>query len=173
MVLQVPAGARPTTGRVREALFSILGTRVVGATVLDCFAGAGTLGFEALSRGAASVVAVETAREAVAAIRANNSKLGFGDRLRVVAAEVTSALSRLEAPATLVLADPPYDLEGTAAMLRRCASLLAPGGLVVVERSVRREPVGLEGLVRTSSRVYGETALDFFAAGESGSADAL
>lgn len=171
MVLHVPVGARPTTGRVREALFSILGSRVVGATVLDCFAGAGTLGLEALSRGAAAVVAVDNNRSAVAAIRANAARLGFADQIRVVAGDLETALTRLEVTYTLVLADPPYDLDIPQVVRARWGSVLARGGVLVVERSVRRPSTAVAGLLLTDSRVYGETALDFFEhPGQSGDA---
>jgi 16S rRNA (guanine966-N2)-methyltransferase len=105
-------GTRPTSDRVRESLFSILGS-VDGDVVLDLFAGTGALGIEALSRGAASAVAVERDRNAVRAIRTNAEALALGDRLRVVPRGWREAL-RAEAEAgsrfDLVLIDPPYDL---------------------------------------------------------------
>ena len=100
---------RPTTDRVREAWFSALGDRVVDATVLDLFAGSGALGLEALSRGARHVIFVDNQRAAVRAVRQNLEALGVGaDRATVLAQDVFKALSRLDTPREVALADPPY-----------------------------------------------------------------
>jgi 16S rRNA (guanine966-N2)-methyltransferase len=115
--INAPLGkkTRPTTDKAREATFNALGSLgvVVGARVVDAFAGSGALGIEALSRGAASAVAAERDRNAVRAIRTNAEALALGDRLRVVPRGWREAL-RAEAEAgsrfDLVLIDPPYDL---------------------------------------------------------------
>lgn len=163
------SGTRPTSDRVREALFSALDARdaVAGAHVLDLYAGSGALGLEALSRGAASVVLVESDRRAADTIRGNIRTLGVGAVARVLATTVTSALAPDPAPgeaADLVLVDPPYNVgeEALAAVLGRLAAgWAAPGALVVVERSSRSpEPVWARGLKRDGKpRRYGETTV--------------
>jgi 16S rRNA (guanine966-N2)-methyltransferase len=128
--LVAPKGARPTTDRTKEALFSSLGSEPVdGVAVLDLYAGSGALGIEALSRGAASAVFVDRDRQAAAAIRANLASTGFDDRGRVVSVAVaTFARGATPAPFGLVFLDPPYDQPAadTADVL---ASLAAPGWL--------------------------------------------
>ncbi|MGL5927449.1 MAG: 16S rRNA (guanine(966)-N(2))-methyltransferase RsmD [Dermatophilaceae bacterium] len=171
-VLRTPrgSGTRPTSDRVREAVFSALEARgaVRGARVLDLYAGSGALGLEAASRGAASVVLVESDRRAAAAAAANIRALRL-PRVLVRTGAVSSVLSREPAPddaADLVVADPPYDLGELAleAVLERLvAGWLAPGGVVVVERSSRSpEPMWPAGLVRSGGpRRYGETTVWF------------
>ena len=111
----VPRGVRPVSDMAREGLFSSLGTRVPGARVLDLFAGTGALGIEALSRGAAEGVFVDRSRGAAAVIRDNLERTHLSERAAVVVLDVRAFLSRNDkngAPFDLVLADPPYDLEG-------------------------------------------------------------
>ncbi|GGL41117.1 16S rRNA (guanine(966)-N(2))-methyltransferase RsmD [Phycicoccus endophyticus] len=168
--LRTPAGSgtRPTSERVREALFSALDARglVRGARVLDLYAGSGALGLEAVSRGARECVLVESDRRAAATAVANARALGMGT-VRVLTSTVAAALSpdptEGEA-ADLVLADPPYDVGEPAleeVLGRLAAGWLAPGGTLVLERSSRspqpRWPAGLEPLGRP--RRYGETTL--------------
>jgi 16S rRNA (guanine966-N2)-methyltransferase len=162
------SGTRPTSDRVREALFSALDARdaVRGSRVLDLYAGSGALGLEAASRGAASVVLVEADRRAADVITRNVGDLDLGE-VRVVRASVEAALARDAGPsdeADLVLVDPPYDVdEGslTAVLGRLVAGWLARGGLVVVERATRSPepawPFGLERVGR--ARKYGETTV--------------
>ncbi len=167
-VLRTPSGGgtRPTSDRVREAVFSSLVSRaaVDGARVLDLFAGTGALGLEALSRGAAHATFVESDRRAAGLVRANVAALGVGDRCRVVGSAVAAFLAGAGHPAyDLVLLDPPYplgegDLAGVLAAL--ADRWLAPDAVVVVERSVRSpEPAWPSGLVGDGHRVYGETAV--------------
>ena len=166
--LRVPGrGTRPTSERVREALFSRLDHLgvVSGATVLDLYAGSGALGLEAASRGARRVVAVEAGREAARACRRNADDLGLGAAVQVVPTRVEAFLSG--APAQqfdLVLLDPPYDLAEAelASVLGSLAGWLLPGAVVVVERSRRSaEPSWTESLTGATVRLYGDTALWF------------
>jgi 16S rRNA (guanine966-N2)-methyltransferase len=166
--LVVPRGeaTRPTSDRVREALFSRLEHEGVldDARVLDLYAGSGALGLEAASRGASHVLLVEQGKAALAACRRNVADLGLPG-VEVLAAPVQRALSVIPiAPYDLVLADPPYvlgedELAGVlAALVER--EWLAEGSVVVVERSARGlEPRWPDGLVRFDERRYGETKL--------------
>ncbi|VEG74915.1 16S rRNA (guanine(966)-N(2))-methyltransferase RsmD [Actinomyces slackii] len=169
--LEVPtAGTRPTSERVREALFSRLEHYGVvrGARVVDLCAGSGALGLEAASRGAAEVALVDSAKPAVAACQRNARSLGLAG-VRVVKASASAYVEGAAgAPVDLVLIDPPYDAdqESLAAMLEPLARAedpwLVPGAVVVVERSTRSpEPPWPAGLRRFSHKRYGETAVWF------------
>jgi 16S rRNA (guanine966-N2)-methyltransferase len=158
--LAAPAGrdTRPTSDRVREAVFSILGP-IDGAVVLDLFAGSGALAFEALSRGAARATLVERAPAAIRAIEANVQALcaDVDLRRRDVRAFVRDA-SAAGGPYDLVFLDPPYrDAAGLGPQLD-LTPLLAPGARVVSE-SDRREPLALPGLEVTDERRYGDTLI--------------
>ena len=160
--LAAPPGAatRPTSDRVREALFSILGARVQSARVLDLFAGSGALGIEALSRGAAEATFVDRAPAAIRAIRANLATLGI--EAEVVRADALAALRSARAAARqydLLFLDPPYrHAERLAPDLTEAIDgLLGPGGSVVSE-SDRRAPLAL-GLPLTDERRYGDTLI--------------
>ncbi|MET4077265.1 16S rRNA (guanine966-N2)-methyltransferase [Janibacter sp. UYMM211] len=166
--LRTPAGGgtRPTSDRVREALFSALESRdaVQGAHVMDLYAGSGALGLEAASRGAASVLLVESDRGAIGVIRANIADVGAAGA-RVQAGTVEAALDRTPTLAyDLVLADPPYDVDedSLAAVLDLLLTRewLSPDALVVVERSSRSpEPAWPAGLTLEARKDYGETVL--------------
>lgn len=167
--LVAPRGlaTRPTTDRVREALFSALAS-ISGARVLDLYSGTGALGIEALSRGAASAVFVESARPAVAALRANLTALGLGGgAARVLTEPVARAAARLVAagePFDLVLADPPYDdVDEALAVLEALVPVLSPGARVVLEHAARRPPRPSAVLEVVRTRAYGDTALAFLA----------
>jgi 16S rRNA (guanine966-N2)-methyltransferase len=160
---------RPTPERVREALFSILADRLLGASVLDLYAGSGALGLEAISRGADRVVSVESDRRVEAVLRANVEALGVGASVRVLRADVRTAVERLLGSQSfdLVLADPPYASDETALLegLVAC-SRLEPGGWVVVERPTRgAAPSPPPGLEHLRSAVYGDSRLDFYGDG--------
>lgn len=162
------SGTRPTSDRVREAVFSALDARdaVRGARVLDLFAGSGALGLEAASRGAASVVLVESDRRAADVIATNARDLGLPG-VRVVRGTVSAHLANDPGPddaADLVFVDPPYDLdEGAlgAVLDRLCGGWLAPDALLVVERSTRSpEPGWPAGTHRVAKpKKYGETTV--------------
>ena len=160
--LQAPPGmdTRPTSDRVREALFSILGERVEGARVLDLFAGSGALGIEALSRGAAEATFVDSAAPAVRTIGANLEALGADATVvRAEARRFLGGASRSARQYDLVFLDPPYRL---AAFLGRdlsaaLAAVVAPGATVVAE-SDRRAPLGID-LPLQDERRYGDTLI--------------
>ena len=159
------SGTRPTSDRVREALFAALDARgaVDGAVVVDLYAGSGALGLEAASRGAREVVLVDSAREAVAVARRNAASLGLGG-VRVVQAPVLRWLAGPGVPpADLVLIDPPYALDEPelATVLRAVdGGCTAPDALVVVERDARSpEPDWPARWRSETSRRYGDTVL--------------
>jgi 16S rRNA (guanine966-N2)-methyltransferase len=155
--LHVPkTGVRPTTGKVREALFSMLGD-VQGARVLDLFCGSGALGIEALSRGAAEATMVDTGPSAT---RRNLESLGLNDRARVVRADAARFLRRAEAGSfDLVLCDPPYRLADRLAadLVQLIPRVLAQGGRLMLESSPER-PLVLPLPLQTE-RTYGDTLI--------------
>jgi 16S rRNA (guanine966-N2)-methyltransferase len=163
--IDAPKGVvtRPTGDRVREAVFSILGS-VEGAAVLDLYAGSGAMGLEALSRGATSCVFVEREREAARVIQANLTKLRLTGAV-VVARDATAVLREERERGRrfdLVLADPPYEDWGQhePALAELVPSVLADDGLVVVETSERVEPTLPLDLVTT--RRYGSARITVF-----------
>jgi 16S rRNA (guanine(966)-N(2))-methyltransferase RsmD len=163
--IAAPSGSRtrPTSDRVREALFSILGARVDGARVLDLFAGSGALGIEALSRGAESAVFVDDAPAAVRAIRANLDALGAGAEIRRAdALRFLGAAPGSGAQYDLVFLDPPYRLADTLAdrLSEALPAVLAPGAVAVAE-SDRRAPLALD-LPQLDERRYGDTLIRIY-----------
>jgi 16S rRNA (guanine966-N2)-methyltransferase len=155
--LVTPAGTatRPTSDRAREALFSMLASRIgsfEGLNVADLFAGSGALGLEALSRGAAGCVFVENDRTAADAIRKNIAALGAAGEVLPGSAEHV----RLPAPVDLAFLDPPYGSGLAAAALARLP--LAPGGWASVE-SRRDEAVEAEGFETDTIRIYGKARI--------------
>lgn len=168
--LAVPkSGTRPTSERVREALFSRLDHMNVleGATVLDLFAGTGALGLEALSRGAARATLVEKASAAARVATANVRATGLS--ARVVTADVRAYLGArsgeaLTGEVDLVFIDPPYDIaeEDMATVLSALAPWVGPDSLIVVERSTRAPaPTWPLFLVLEDTRAWGETVAYF------------
>jgi len=158
---------RPTPGRVKESLFSILALRIEGASVLDLFAGTGAIGFEAASRGAKRVVSVEAHRETAQAIEEAAQGLEIDDRLSVVAAPAERALYRIEGPFDIVYLDPPYANDVPLALFRLLLErgLLAPDALVVYEHAAKRILPDIPGYRSTREEVYGDVALAFFTVG--------
>lgn len=164
--VHTPKGSatRPTSDRIREAVFSALAARgsLAGARVLDLFAGSGALGIEAVSRGAAAASLVDRDRGAVAAMRRTVTDLGLRE-VRVHAREARAYLSGGVSEHELLFLDPPYDLSDddlTAVLDALTGGWLAKDALVVVERSVRSgEPRWAEGLEPEWHRTYGDTAI--------------
>jgi 16S rRNA (guanine(966)-N(2))-methyltransferase RsmD len=171
--LVTPRGSttRPTADQVRLALLDTLAPHLPDARMLDLFAGAGGVGFEALSRGAAHVTFVERDARAVAALRTNVEALGVGAQTRIERLDVRTALDRLardRAGFDLVFLDPPYDDNLIAPTLERLASLslVPPDGLVIAQHLTKRPPAAVVGrLTAYRTRRFGETTLTFFRAG--------
>jgi 16S rRNA (guanine966-N2)-methyltransferase len=157
--LAAPRGTsvRPTSDRVREALFSILGD-IEGLRVLDLFAGSGALGIEALSRGAASATLVENDRRALDAIRANVEPLP-GAAAEVVKADALAWLRGGRGPYDLVFLDPPYSSAGKLAepLSKALPAALSPNALIVSE-SDKRDPLAL-AFPLEDERTYGNTRI--------------
>lgn len=170
--LRVPPGksTRPTTERVREALFNVLGGSVQGCAVLDLYAGSGSLGIEALSRGAARVVFVEMGHAAAAVIEENLSMLGARDPqvAQIVQRPIDRSIDLLRAmgPFDLCLIDPPFAAVRDRSALQtieRVASsgIMGPDSTLILEfPSDQPEPV-FEALALEELRVYGDTRLAF------------
>jgi len=172
---------RPTSDRVRQALFNILGERLEGARVLDLFAGTGSLGLEALSRGAAAAVFVDKDRRVVDIIRENVEALGLAEKTRVLCFDLLTSPKRLlslERPFDVVFCDPPYALAGVVGVGSKLGVLLellwtegiveTKTGLVVLEHDRRSIVADLGGAFRVSDRrTYGDTSLTFLVTKES------
>jgi 16S rRNA (guanine966-N2)-methyltransferase len=159
---------RPTAAKVREAIFNILGPPPDGA-VLDLYAGTGSLGLEALSRGAASAVFVERDHAPLSALRRNIKELGFEGRADVVCADVCTGLRRLVAGGapgrfSWVFLDPPYVKETEGVLTELAGSgLLSACAVVVLEHDRRnRPPEHVGALFLTDRRQYGDTELSFY-----------
>lgn len=171
---------RPSSDRVREALFSMLASDGVlgpdaeqgdlGTRVLDLYAGTGALAFEALSRGAAKAVLVEHGRDAVGAIRKNARALGADADVMVFETTVERALPKIEGHFGMVFLDPPYaDVRAPSfsGILEKAGALLAHGGVLVLEHASTDEPPTVVGLVLDRSRRHGDTTLSLYRALES------
>jgi 16S rRNA (guanine966-N2)-methyltransferase len=160
--LVAPPGSatRPTSDRIREALFSILGPSVQGARVLDLYAGSGALGIEALSRGAASAVFVDQSEQAVAAIRANLDALGIEAPVHRMQARAALGLPPTASAAyDLVFLDPPYRRPvGFGHELSEALPAVLAAGARIVSESDRRDPLEL-AFPLADERRYGDTII--------------
>jgi 16S rRNA (guanine(966)-N(2))-methyltransferase RsmD len=168
--LKVPKGQalRPTAGRVKESLFDILPHNLSGAKVLDLFAGTGNLTIEALSRGAAQAVLVDSSVQSGKAIRENLHRLNLANRAKLLAMPVTRALrllARQRETFDLIFLDPPYERQLIEPALKIIdkETLLRESGVLIAEHSVR-EPITLhlQRLNLSDQRRYGSTTLSFF-----------
>lgn len=167
--LPVPAPARPTSARLREALFDIWQHRVSEARVLDLFAGSGAVGLEALSRGASFVVFVESDPDAARRLQKTCGEWA-PESTSVLRADLPARMDRVQgssdAPYDLIFADPPYSFTEYDELVASLQGLLTPRGELAIEHSNRLElPEGVGRLVRRGSRDYGENRITFFVAG--------
>ncbi|MFH0903293.1 MAG: 16S rRNA (guanine(966)-N(2))-methyltransferase RsmD [Pseudomonadota bacterium] len=170
--LRAPCGhaTRPTSDRVREAIFDIIGPPPAQAAVLDLFAGSGAMGLEALSRGADRAVFVEKDQAALHVLHANIASLGLGDRTRVMPSPAGSSLRRLHREDhgfAWIFVDPPYaGSEGPATLALLgdpFRSLCVEGALVVLEHDQRRPPAQEYGVLSlVDQRRYGDTGVSFY-----------
>lgn len=163
--IEAAPGSRPTTERIREAVFSIWQSSVAGCRFLDLFCGGGAVGLEAASRGAGEVTFIDRDRRAVKAAARNIESLGLST-FSVRRLEIPQGLSPGRASELgmfdLAYADPPYDFEVGDRVLASIAELLRPGGSVAVEHDRRRELPECPALEPLSRRQYGDSSVSFF-----------
>lgn len=159
-----PAGVstRPMTDKVKSAVFSSLGDRVLGAVVLDLYGGSGALGIEAVSRGATKLDLVDSSRAAGRVIRSNLEALGLTDRAKLYQQSVEAFLKSIDGPYDLIFFDPPYadfDIE----LVASASNLLQYSGLAVVSCSSKTElPAKVGELNLVQQKVYGDTQVGYF-----------
>jgi 16S rRNA (guanine(966)-N(2))-methyltransferase RsmD len=156
-------GTRPTSDKVRGAVFNVLGQFFDGGRVLDLYSGTGALALEALSRGCAAATCVESAPAAAAAILENAATCGFGDQVKVIRRRVEDALPSLPAAAfDLAFLDPPYAV-GPAPALAGLERVLRPGARVVAEHDRRSPPEDRFGrLTLVDRRAWGDTGISIY-----------
>lgn len=161
-MLHAPRGIRPSSGQVVEAIFNILGPRVIDARVIDLFAGSGALGIEALSRGAAHATFVERSEGSASILRRNLDELDYAARAEVVRADavrwVAGHADRV-AGASLILLDPPYAADAAGLALRELDRAAAAGSVVVAEVGARTPLPELPRLREVRARRYGDSEL--------------
>jgi len=171
--IKAPKGGRtrPTSDKVRQALFNILGTCVSGRRVLDIFAGSGALAIEALSRGASYAVMIEKTQVAVHAIQSNLEKTSLADKAEILKADFHSALRKLggrEDLFDLVFIDPPYEqavFEDLVNLLSK-HRIVSGEAIIIVEHFKKANvPRTIGDIPLVQKRVYGQTCLSFFNAG--------
>ena len=166
-VLKTPDGlaTRPTTDRVKEALFSIIQFEIPGAAVLDLFGGTGQLGIEALSRGAKSAVFVDAREDACKLIRENLKRTRLENDGKVVRADYMEYLNRCREKFDIILLDPPYAEVFLENSLKRITEIdiLQSGGIIIAERPMGKElPWEFEGYSRSRDYKYGNTLLTIY-----------
>jgi len=167
MRLKTPRGkeVRPTSDRVREALFSIISQRLVGAIFLDLYAGSGAVGIEALSRGSEKAVFIDHKRENILLIRENLARTGLSEKARVIkddADKVLSRLSRENFKADLIYLDPPYRFSALHELIQKLFELQIAGknALIIVEHSYHNRS-WTEQFPEARQKRYGDTCLTF------------
>src|SRR5438093_9360263 len=161
-----PGGVRPTSDKLRETLFNVVGARVQGAIFLDGWAGAGAIGIEAVSRGAEFVYFVEQSRKACQFIRENLKALGIQEGFQIMEMDLIRALNDIDTRFDIAFVDPPYDRED---LYERVLDTFgrtphtAPGGVLILEHSKRTTlPEASGKLAKIRSLVQGDAALAFY-----------
>lgn len=156
---------RPTPGKVKEALFSIIGHDLEGDVVLDLFAGTGNLALEAISRGAGKAYLVEKSAEGCQLINKNIAYLGVGDKCRLIRGDWKQSIFKIKETIDLIFLDPPYQ----AGLMEDCLNtigqnnLLADGGIIVAEHDAHQILPSLEGGFSIwKSKKYGNTAITLY-----------
>ena len=167
ITLKPPQGmqTRPTTDRVKEALFSIIQFEIPGARILDLFGGTGQLGIEALSRGAKSAVFVDAGEAPCKLIRENLRRTHLEENAKVVRSDYLAYLSGCREQFDIIFLDPPYAEVFLENALKRIAEIdiLQSGGIIVAERPVGKElPWEFEGFTRSRDYKYGNTLLTVY-----------
>lgn len=165
MKLMAPEGmdTRPTSDRVKEALFSIIQFETEGARVLDLYAGTGQLGIEAVSRGASFCVFIDSSRTSIDSIKSNLVKTGFLPQARVAVMDALAFLRSTQEVFDIILLDPPYAVKGLNDVLALAAKRLKPSGVLVCETAKKTEtPDILEGFLHKKAYPYGIASLSVY-----------
>jgi 16S rRNA (guanine(966)-N(2))-methyltransferase RsmD len=163
-----PAGIRPTSDKLRETLFNVLGARIEGAAFLDGYAGTGAIGIEAISRGARFVYFVDQSRKSIAMIRENLSSLGVDDGFRILNTELPKAIELCEregAVFDIAFLDPPYDREDlyNEGLELFGSRPVMQDGILVIEHSKRLAmPESTGALEKFRSIIHGDSGLAFY-----------
>jgi 16S rRNA (guanine966-N2)-methyltransferase len=173
MKLKAPKGmqVRPTADRVKEALFSILGSRIPGACFIDLYAGSGAIGIEALSRGAEYCIFVENKRTNIALIKENITKTGLVNKTRVICADAIKTMKSLaleNIKADLLFMDPPYEYINIGTIVDSVLelSIVSESGLIVAEHAFSNRQWA-DKFISTRQKKYGDTCLTFIPIGNS------
>ncbi len=168
--LKVPAGqrVRPTSDKVKQALFNILGDKIGGALFLDLFAGTGGIGIEALSRGAEKVTFVDDSRDSLQAVRRNVEQTGFTEQSNVVASHAEKFLQKSSEQFDIIFLDPPYTYEQESLLCAVAESAVLKPDAVVVSEHFKKQPspIKAEKLSLYREAVYGDTVLAFYKQGD-------
>ena len=165
--LKTPSGmaTRPTSDRVKEALFSIIQFDIANASVLDLFGGTGQLGIEALSRGAKQAVFVDQRQDACDLIRENLRRTNLAENAKVVKSDYLAYMQRCTEKFDIILLDPPYAevfLENSLKMITEI-DILETGGIIITERPVGKElPWEFSGFTRSKDYKYGNTLITIY-----------
>lgn len=159
---QAPTGHKthPMSDKIRGALFNALGD-IEGLSLLDAFAGSGAVSFEAISRGAGRVVAIDSDRQAQRAITTNMSHLGLSEDVKLIGASVSAWLSTTDQTFDVVVCDPPYD-DIRSSLLARLAERCQPGGIVVFSLPPQTRIELADNYELLSSKNYGDAELRFY-----------
>ena len=163
-VLKTPGSdlTHPMSGRVKGSLFNIIGDEIINSTVLDAFAGSGSLGLEALSRGAKKVTFVDRDEKSISTIKGNVKELDVENLVEIYKMNVTSFIEmNIDKKYDVIITDPPYDDPQFSTVLR-LAEILRPNGLMVLSYLGRGELPTANGIVVVDNRSYGEAALAFY-----------
>jgi 16S rRNA (guanine966-N2)-methyltransferase len=155
-------GLRPTSDKLRETLFNVLGGRVAGAIFLDGYAGTGAIGLEAISRGAAHVTFIERDPRAIRLIRENAARCGVGEGYTILRAALPAALTRSAAAYDLIVLDPPYEEPTVDRVVDAAFDHLAEGGMLVLEHAARTSPPVRQGIAPSRILRSGDSALAFY-----------
>lgn len=163
--IRVPSGIRPTQSLLKRSLFDRLGRWIVGKSVLELFAGSGAVGFEALSRGAKSVVFVDKSWKSVQTIKSNGEKLGYTDRIIVIKKSVPRAIKDFSLQGekfNFIFADPPYDLKNIKKVLDDITLILENEGIFVLEIRKNIGAPEIQGLNIDKEVTLGDSKIVFY-----------
>ncbi len=164
--LKAPSGSRvrPTSGKVKQALFNILGDRVIDADFLDLFAGAGGIGIEALSRGARQATFVDSSRESLAIVRGNIEQTGFGSRAHTELSQAETFLKRPSESFDIIFLDPPYadEIQPLLELIAATGKVIHTGIVIAEHFKKQPSPEQAGSLVLYREARYGDTVLAFY-----------